>query len=269
MFKFQLLCFVIVCASVNGAFKKESIASEGLDSNQAAFPYFAFLEIDSYVGNITCGGSLISDQWILTAARCLIYTKEMKVYTEPDKMSYSYSEGHTPLVCGRQNFFPHRGYGVHTKANDIGLVKLPQPIEFSKTVQPIRLPTTCERNENADVNSLGYRWTYEDSIKKFMPSLQRISMRTSSRSQCYRAYPFFKWRRTVVCAKSKHKLTVATESGIPLVRQNDTTLIAVSSFFNLNGGFEDLPKVYTVYTYVAPYHYWIMKTTGLNLTKCQ
>ena len=37
------------------------------------FPWQAFIQVEMFSGNIfACGGSLIADQWVLTAAHCLV-----------------------------------------------------------------------------------------------------------------------------------------------------------------------------------------------------
>jgi secreted trypsin-like serine protease len=90
-----------------------------------------------------CGGSILSERWILTAAHCVIRTSPAKV---------SVTAGTNKLVPGatRKNvklIIVHRNYNPATNDNDIALMELIDPLPTGVFIRPVALLTSV--NEGA------------------------------------------------------------------------------------------------------------------------
>ncbi|XP_053355742.1 ST14 transmembrane serine protease matriptase a [Clarias gariepinus] len=115
----------------------------GLDATEGEFPWQVSLHIKNSIH--VCGASLISENWLVTAAHCV--QDEPKVRLSQPGSWEVYLGLHTQKQMDKaekrnlKRIIPHPSYNEYTFDNDIALMELDSPVAFKDTIRPICLPS--------------------------------------------------------------------------------------------------------------------------------
>lgn len=105
----------------------------GFEANPHSFPWAVSLQ---YKGVHDCGGVIIDEWHILTAAHCLDYSDDLQNYFARVGAHHKYTSGELMPIA---KLFLHPNYDEQRSSDDIGIIRLAAPIRFSQDVQPICL----------------------------------------------------------------------------------------------------------------------------------
>ncbi|XP_014640196.1 PREDICTED: transmembrane protease serine 11G-like [Ceratotherium simum simum] len=234
----------------------ERIAN-GYIVKEADWPWQASLQMD---GIHFCGASLISEQWLLTAAHCFDTYKNPKLWTA------SFGTTLSPSLMRRnvQSIIVHENYAAHKHEDDIAVVKLSTPVVFSNDVRRVCLPdATFEVLPNSKVFVTG--WGALKANGPFPNTLRQVEIEIISNDVCNQVYVYGGAVSSgMICAGFLRGKLDACEgdSGGPLVIALDRNiwyLIGIVSW-GIDCGKENKPGVYTKVTH---YRDWIKSKTNL------
>ncbi len=143
-----MLLWVLLPGVVFGQFPTQSIiGGTQVDITQA--PYQVSIE-NPVDGNHFCGGTILSDRWILTAAHCVPSATNVIIHAgSTDQTNNSIGQR---IISS--NIIIHPNYDPDIKAHDIALIELSQPLVFNHQVSPIEYANYCNTTVS-DISNLG------------------------------------------------------------------------------------------------------------------
>ncbi|KAM4575344.1 mast cell protease 3-like [Fundulus diaphanus] len=221
----------------------------GRDTVPHSRPYMASLQIQ---GQHFCGGVLIREDFVLTAAHCDLsapYTVVLGADTleakEPAKQRLAVLRA-----------FPHPDY--IDLANDIMLLKLSSRAKLTKEVQLISLKSGRLRNGSSCITA---GWGDIGDNKTLANRLQEVNVTILPLRTCQKEWENVPIAKSMVCATGARKLQgfCSGDSGGPLVC--DGASAGVISFSGRHCGDPATPDVYTR---VAFFRSWINKVLKEN-----
>ncbi|RZC36191.1 Trypsin domain containing protein [Asbolus verrucosus] len=117
----------------------------GQEAEPHSIPYQAFLEVYAKEEAWYCGGSLISENYVLTAAHCGEDLLNSAVEAHVTLGAHKPLETEdTQVVLVSKEVKIHENYDSVDITNDIGLIKLPEAVTLTDAIQLVTLPSSAD-----------------------------------------------------------------------------------------------------------------------------
>lgn len=257
----------------------------GQQARQNEFPWQ--VGIRAYSGFGFCGGSIVNEEWILTAAHCVEYSDSIvgvavgwhESQGDGDDMSPDMiAKGTAYIRVARQ--IRHPDYDPSSLRNDIALIQLAEKINFSAgedaNVRQACLPTPSAdeamtlaigNNPKCIVSGFGKQQENDDTTEDY---LAYIDTPIITNSQCRSKIGGIFEDNTQVCAQvtnaqnnNENADSCQGDSGGPLVCKKD----GLASYLQMgvvSWGYACGSNNPAVYTRVSKFVDWINDTTGAD-----
>lgn len=123
----------------------------GRKAQENRYPWFVSLLIRTGHGYGSCGGSLINDRYILTAAHCLAESPnpvDIIAMLGANTLNERIYEGVGQIKLQVESYIVHENYRKQTSKmdDDVALIKLKNAIQFNDRLNPICLPNFSQHS---------------------------------------------------------------------------------------------------------------------------
>jgi secreted trypsin-like serine protease len=267
----KLFSFLSVLLMMKFGYSQGNIIG-GVEIDITTIPWQVSLENLANNNSHFCGGSIINERWILTAAHCV--APVIGVNNAAQIMVHAGATNQTNNAVGQriqcEQIFIHPQYNATTSENDIALLRLVTPLQFNNSVQVVRYSTPCNTTEAMiapGVVGALTGWGLTCNTCPASPTLRRVNIPVIDNGQAFNIQiannptnnnpitgnmlAFFQNGTGAAPGDSGGPATIWDANGNPIV-------IGASSW-----GYWPKDINPTIYTRVRNYAQWIQTTTGL------
>ncbi|XP_066144714.1 uncharacterized protein [Euwallacea fornicatus] len=126
-----------------------------------AYPFEVALYVYVYSALYFCGGSLITNEFIMTAAHCVDGATNFIAVLGAHDLNV---QEDNRLAFNTSTFIIHEGWNSNTLQNDIALVKLPEKVTFSSYISPVTMASGTDTYSGLISRVLGWGKTTYGSL---------------------------------------------------------------------------------------------------------
>ncbi|XP_049785283.1 chymotrypsin-1-like [Schistocerca cancellata] len=230
----------------------ESRIVNGTEVMGGQYPFMISLRVN---GSHNCGGTVLNEEWVLTAAHC-VYRKNL-TWLSVFAGSIRLYDDSVPLIPISEAIL-HEGYNQKLLVNDIAVLKLSEPLSLGQRIQPTTLPMEFQMTSVGTSATL-IGWGKSRTGGKDAKVLEAVNITVWSNSKCSEAYSDFAKPilSSNICAGDRWKGQCNGDSGGPLIA--NSYQVGIVSWSRKPCTIKGSPGVFTR---VADYVDWIKEKTA-------
>ncbi|XP_017110857.1 brachyurin [Drosophila elegans] len=204
----------------------------GSQAKIGQFPWQVILKRDEW-DDLLCGASIISENWVLTAAHCASGHDSLFLMFGSVQLNNEGAQNMTST-----NIFVHPNYNENLN-NDVALILLPEPLQFSSNVQAIQLVAESQESNSfvgttATVAGFGLM---DDEYLDYSPTLLFAQVEVIDNKECLPIFGTAVVLYSTMCARGlggSNMSICSGDSGGPLIAYNSSSgqwqQIGINSF---------------------------------------
>ncbi|KAJ8918115.1 hypothetical protein NQ315_011572 [Exocentrus adspersus] len=226
----------------------------GREAVPHSLPYQAALLVN---GSSLCGGSLISPNYVLTAAHCTFSASYVEIILGAHNINIQES---SQMRLTSTNIIIHEDYTPESNSNDISLIKTPNHIVTNNYIQIVKLAQSGAGPYDQYIGLVS-GWGSSDSSPAVSAVLRQTYARIISNEVCSEFYePGVVQSSTMCTYKNALAGPCNGDSGGPLVAGDGDVQVGLVSFLSSSDCRRNDPDGYTRISY---YRTWINRNSDL------
>ncbi|CAG0889559.1 unnamed protein product [Darwinula stevensoni] len=201
--------------------------------SQRKYPWMAWIGTSVTPRSFKCGGSLINDRYVLTAASCIDPSFKNYFVTLGDFNRSTLSDSHSIQI--QASAIAHPQYNSSNRNNDIALLKLKIPVNFNAFphIRPVCLSSTDIPTTGHTITVVGWSST---GVPYAIPEnvLKEATMKVVGHATCKVSYPVQATNNTI-CVQPDDENSCKGDFGSPLLYQTPSGYfleVGISSYDN-------------------------------------
>ncbi|KAJ8960286.1 hypothetical protein NQ318_004011 [Aromia moschata] len=266
-----------------GLIETESRIRNGENAELLEFPWMAILSYNTSKGvKFNCGGSIINENYILTAAHCIAGTPDPLLGVRVGEYDTSSEKDCEDDTCNPpvqdliiEKIIPHPQYNTTFYANDIALLRVSK-INFTvENAKPICLPTTEDLRDQKLKTAVVTGWGFTRPFTRKASVLQKVALPVQNLSTCIDAYRPLKQvklsNKQLCVGGTERKDSCGGDSGGPLqvpVHFDGEDRYVQHGIVSIGHAYCGTVGYPGIFTRVASHVKWILDTTSCNVPLC-
>ncbi|XP_005701622.2 PREDICTED: cathepsin G isoform X1 [Capra hircus] len=186
----------------------------GREARPHSRPYMAYIQTLTPAGLTICGGFLVREDFVMTAARCL--GSQINVILGIHSVTASeWTQQRIPVLRP----IPHPRYDQRNNRNDIMLLQLAYRVRQNEAVRLVALPQTEEMlSPGTQCTVAGWGLTGQN---RRAITLQEVQLTIQRDGECHSRFDFYTGQKQICVGDPRErKSTFLGDSGGPLVCSN-------------------------------------------------
>lgn len=200
--------------------RKQARIVGGQETGVNEFPMMAGI-VNRLIYQVTCGGTIISSRFVLTAANCLVRQKVEDIAVLVGAHNVTIIDSPANQMYQAKRFIIHPRYTESNNDYDIALIEVAEPIQLSDMVGVVCLPFKFVATNFTGAKVILLGWGTLFSGGPTSEVLQKVQVDVISDSQCRMNVPDLSGRQ--MCTYTPGKDACQFDMGGPLLYTDPST----------------------------------------------